>query len=515
MSFSESLYPRLFEALKATVRNDPFRGDMSETIIPSRFDALLRTRGNYEQLGFYESVERDAVASAFFSKRRQSVLMHDMQILAGGETPADEHAKEVIEYWWKNNAPTEILDTLLLGVLYGIYCVELVWRRDAEGLMLPAAWRGISPRRYRAEASGRIRILTQAQALHGEIFDAHLLLIHRHHAGGGEWPYGRGLAAELWWPIFFRKQVMVNWLQAGERFGSPAAHATTPAGAAEDVTKSVDEALDNLRQGGNARTPEGVELKLLEAAANTGQIFQQQINYIDRILSQRITQETLTSGEGEKGGTYAAAKVHNEVRHEVARYDAAMLAETIRQQLFAHILKINDIAGEVPHLNIVFDEPAATDVQLAQLKIAAELGYRPADGAEVLSKLLDIEMEEAPAPEPMPDDDDGDDKPAPASASGIFRHMATAMARLLKKRTKAAADLQTEYARAADVFAKRHSAKDAAGIIKTLEAAESEEDLIQAHDASAIQIGDDEEMLTDFQALLVMANLNARLPVTE
>lgn len=155
-------------------------------------------------------------------------------------------------------------------------------------------------------------------------------------------PYGEALLSRIYWPWQFRHNAWKSWMQFVERFGDPLL-----IGRSHDPTKMVEElrklgVVNILATGSNdelsAVTQSGSgEFSALESALN-------------RRIQKIILGQTLTSEVGATG-SFAAAKVHDQVRQEKRNADLRLIRATM-QRIVDALWRLNNFGDTPPQIII-------------------------------------------------------------------------------------------------------------------------------------------------------------------
>lgn len=170
--------------------------------------------------------------------------------------------------------------------------------------------------------------------------------------GDGEWilvcPYGeaqpamRGLwrgLARLW---LLKSYAIDDWASHSEVHGHPIRLLEPPNPANENPSNTTGIAstpaereqlaaeINELIAGGTIGLPPGYKLSLIEAKANTWQVFKGQIDFVNTsaaitVLGQNLSTEVT-------GGSFAAAKTHDQVRVDLRKMDAEVESTTLHDQ---------------------------------------------------------------------------------------------------------------------------------------------------------------------------------------
>lgn len=325
------------------------------TLTPT--DATLRERGGGRGYALYDELKRDPVVFANLQKRSMALVGKPFSL-----RPLDEAAIAL-----RGNADVGMLlaqkavdtigfDTLchqlLDATLKGFAVSELMWRPDVwvEGFgyaWLPVAAIGRDQNRFqfavKPDSAGEyeLRVADGLQGLSNVAVPTGKCIVHRYNSHSGD-PYGHGIGSELYWPVFFTREVQAFWAEHLEKFGQPIPTASYPDIGFDDTEqRKLLSAISNIRRAGGITFPEGVKLNLI-AAANAGAAsYEQFMRYQDESKIAIITGESLGSGSG--GAQAAAAADRRDVRGDIVKADGDLLSATLNNTLFKWIADINGV----------------------------------------------------------------------------------------------------------------------------------------------------------------------------
>lgn len=151
-------------------------------------------------------------------------------------------------------------------------------------------------------------------------------------------PYGEALLSRIYWPWQFRHNAWRFWMQFLERFGDPLL-----LGKSNDPAKMVEE-LQKLGVQSILAVGSNDELSAV-AQAGSGE-FERVEGALARRIQKVILGQTLTSDIGDSG-SYAAAKVHDQVRQEKRQADIRLLQASM-QRIVDALWRINNFGEEIP-----------------------------------------------------------------------------------------------------------------------------------------------------------------------
>lgn len=187
------------------------------------------------------------------------------------------------------------------------------------------------------------------------------------------------------------------WSRFLERYGSPFLVGKYAQG--DDASRSVLERAFSwaVKIGGLVVSKE-TEVEVQQAAsAQTGEAYKQFIDLCNKEISKLIVGQVSSTGEHSSGGLNHSNKQQESVRDDIRQFDQVLLGETIRQQLFAQFLQINQIPGRVP--KCVWGGESHDDAkQLAENLVSiSRAGLEPTDEAiEAISDRLGFAVQRGP-----------------------------------------------------------------------------------------------------------------------
>ncbi len=280
------------------------------------------------------TLETDDEISAALETRREAVLSTSWN-LVGDDKQRTEQVRPVLEYW---------LDDILRGAWnsapYGYSVLRAGWyggnrpKPHPEFGIVAPIWIGEWPmEQFSVTADGRLkyRRMDTGQLVQA---DAPEFFLTRRNATWRN-PYGEALLSRLYWPWFFRYNGWRFWMQFVERYGDPLI--TGKVNSPQDFVKAAQENGFASVLAVNEGEDIGVE------APSSGDGHQRLINELDRRIQKVILGQTLTTST-DGNGSYAAAKVHNDVRQDKRLADLRLVRRTV-QQVVDWIWRLNGWEG--------------------------------------------------------------------------------------------------------------------------------------------------------------------------
>lgn len=307
-------------------------------------DPVLRSEAAGRGIRLYDEIARDAHAASVLQTRALAVIGREWEVLpaSGGGRRADRRAQQIADFVREAIAGTnfdQARQEILLGVLYGFYVAEVIWRIDtAAGRIVPETIRAKHPRRFVFTPARELRLLTPESPIDGETVPPRKFIVFTF--GSSDNPYGCGLGQKLWFPVWFKKHGIKFWMQFLEKFGMPTVTGKYPPGTDPEQQQKLMEALKAIQTDTAIKYPDTMEIGLLEAARTGRASYEEICDYMDRQISKAVLGQTLTT-EVKGEGSYAASKTHDEVRGDIVKADADLLCETLNRTLVPWIVDWN------------------------------------------------------------------------------------------------------------------------------------------------------------------------------
>lgn len=348
-------------------------------------------------------------------------LPFTMAVAEDATAKAKEVADEASESFEKMCPNEELLKLQHWGVMLGLGLGQLVWERS-EGRWTPTlkVWH---PRScwYNLDAE---KLFVYSREGQQEVTP-----------GDGQWvvyaPYGikrgwmYGKVRSLYVPWLVRQWGWRDWARKSEVHGIPIRKAHTPVSASEadkerflrEVARLGSESVIRLPKG--ATEAEQFDVSLLEAAAEGHLLFKDLLQMASDSIAICMLGQNLTTDV--KGGAYAAAQVHENIRTDILRGDARSLGLCLKKQVFTPWARFNHGDESLAPLPSWSTDPPEDKSKLgdAMTKIGEgitalrQAGTHP-DADDILESAGIPITEEAEEPEEMDPEEDPEEPADPA-----------------------------------------------------------------------------------------------------
>lgn len=360
-------------------------------------DSVLAALG--QRWALYREIRRDGQVHATFQQRRLAIVGRPLIVEPGRDDAISKAAAEHLQANLNDIAFDRATKGMSWGFFYGFGVGECMWGiRDNKVWLEQVKVR--TPWRFRFTPAGELRLLTLRDTWKGEELPDRKFWVMSSGADNDDEPYGLGLAHQLYWPVYFKKQGLAFWLRALEKFGAPTAVGTYAPGTPADEQAKLLAAVQAIRIDGAVIKPEGTLIELLEA--NRGTVDQSTfLRQMNAEISKIVIGQTMTTDDG---ASLAQGKVHQDVKEEVTDADVEELCESFQQGPARWLTEWNFPGAAVP----VLKRPSPEDEERASrlrkekaetAKIMGEAGFEPED--ETLVEFYPG-WRRRPPPEPPP-----------------------------------------------------------------------------------------------------------------
>ena len=357
----------------ASVARDPWIAAFQSVLAPQ--DPTL-AQASHKGVALYDEIRRDPHAHAVLQKRALEVTAREWRVDPASDKRVDRRAAEAGETGLKRIDFDRLTRGLLGAVLYGFAVAEAMWT-VVDGLWLPDKIKVRRQRRFRFTVDGELRLLTREAGFDGIAVPDRKFIVHRYSLDHtDDDPYGLGLGSVLFWPAWFKRQVLGHWLRATERHAEPDLTLTYEGQHDAELEKKLLAAAAERAGNKVMALPASVTAALLEAKnAGGGEQLGALSRYLDELMSEAVLGETLSTNVG-ASGSRALGDVHNEVRLAIAKADADLLSATINESLVRWIVDINALGGAYPTVWRDFAEPEDLKARADRDVALDRMGYR-------------------------------------------------------------------------------------------------------------------------------------------
>jgi phage gp29-like protein len=337
----------------------------------------------------FEEMLNEPRIEAAWSSRLSGASRREWTVVAGKAD--DAIARMVADALENLDGFQRALEGLLHAIPYGHSIAEVIWE-EQDGRLIPRAIKEKRHEWFRFDVDGRLYFRRPGGTW--EAAPPYKFIVHSHRVRFGD-PRGKPVLVRCYWPWYVKRHASQFWAMFVEKFGDPSLIAKGVPPALKD---EVLQLLLNLRQGGAATLPPGVEVDTLTVktvgAGSHADLFSTLLEFCDKEMTLAFLGQTLTTEV--KEGSYAAARVHLAVRRDIIESDIAALEDTLNSTLIPWIVDLNVGPQKAyPYIRFQRDE----EIDLQAVKTAWEMGYPiPLDEVQRISRI----RRAAPGEETLP-----------------------------------------------------------------------------------------------------------------
>lgn len=277
-----------------------------------------------------DKINRDSTVTSSIGSRKAATLKKEIYIAC-----EDEDIKENLEAIFDYDTLDSILDTPYQG--FSVF--EKNWFEKADGYFYPR----LVERDYKEFQLHKDVLKYVGSGMPEDI--APYKAIHATYKAKHNKPYGQAIYFPLFWLIEFKNASLQFWVELLERFGTPWVIGKTE-GNKDDLADEIYNMLGG--DGAVLDTDDELDIKTIQDKAN----FKEIIEYIDDQIRQVILGGNLTSNV--KGGSQAAATVHNDIREDLAKADENIVNKIIKEVIknFKELNNLDiDITGKLKDID--------------------------------------------------------------------------------------------------------------------------------------------------------------------
>jgi len=282
-----------------------------------------------------ESVQRDDRVATALNTRCKGLLGLPREITPsprGDRRKAKTAAKDLETLWAETDLTESMIQLLRWQVMMGFAVAEILWTGDASAWSFSLKvwhpqflWFNWATRQYMLNTSEGPVAVTPG--------DGKWLLL----TPEGEYrAWIQGAVRSIAIPWLGRQYAFRDWMRFNEIYGLPIRKATIPSQTTEDDKIGF---FQDIRDAGSAMVvscPTGIDgqkydIELVEATATGWETFRNATEDADKRITLALLGQNLTTEVS--GGSFAAAKVHGQVRQDYLEADERGLVAGFRRQV--------------------------------------------------------------------------------------------------------------------------------------------------------------------------------------
>lgn len=382
-----------------------FAGSVATGLTPVRLASILRacdegSMDDYLVLA-EEMEERDPHYFSVLGMRKRAISGVAPRIDAASESAQDKRIAQAVEdHIAEHDGFVDLIEDLLDALGKGFSVVELIWpEKRGASFWEYQEFVHRDPRffRFDRETGRNIRLRDEDARVDGIELEPYKFVVHKAKLKSGL-PARGGLARVAAFTWMCKAYTVKDWMAFIETYGLPLRLGRYDQAATAEDVETLFRAVANIGTDAGAVIPKHMDVEFIDGAkGNKGEaVFENFARWGDEQVSKAVLGQTMTSDDG---SSQAQAKVHNDVRLDIAAADARSVTGTINRDIVRPFVDLNFGPQKVyPKLVIEIPEPEDTDmilrnatrlvavgVSIKQAELRAKLGFSdPQAGDEVV-----------------------------------------------------------------------------------------------------------------------------------
>lgn len=401
-------------------------GHPAQGIDPRRLAALLLSAEQGDAIAYYELAEemeeKDLHYLSVLGTRKRAVAQLPIEVEpADDSAQAKEDAKFVEEQLLERDLLEHEMFHVLDGIGKGVSSCEIIWKMTSSLWTIgDIKWR--DPRWFEFDRVDGETLLLRGNAGPEELPPAKFIT-HFHPAKSGL-PIRSGLARIAAWGYMFKNFAIKDWAVFLEAFGHPLRVGKYGPNESEDNKRILERALRNLGTDAAAAFPETMSVEFVDRKGGTApnDLWRSHAEYFDMQISKAVLGQTNTTDAQAGGLGSGQANVHNDVRGDIERADAKLLAATLNRDVVIPLVMLNrGMRDNYPRLKIGRPDPVDIETEVGTAEKLVAMGVQ-IDGEELRersglpaakSPARALKAPSAAAPDPAADTLDGNAPDSP------------------------------------------------------------------------------------------------------
>jgi len=295
-----------------------------------------------------ESRQKDGHLQSVLSTRELSLKALDWEIQPPEEAsePEKQWAKRCQQALKESANFADLISFLQGANYYGHATAEVIYGIADDGLMTPAEFSFIGPRRFVFDQrTGKLLWSDHGSSADGvdlvEEFPGTFLQYQPR--VNGDVPAREGLARVLIWPALFRNWSVRDWLQLGEIGWKPWVFGKYKKGAPKEDTAALRDIIGKIATTGRATMPDTFDIDVMWPTGQVSRTTSEHRELYDamgREISKAVIGGTLTVEAGDKGAR-SLGDVHDLVRSDLMLSDAVGVGGLLNRMFVAEWYRLN------------------------------------------------------------------------------------------------------------------------------------------------------------------------------
>lgn len=317
---------------------------------------------------------RDAHISSVLQTRKYGILGLDYNIEPYSQDSKDINIAEFVnECILDINNFDDALYDFMDAVFKGFAVAEIMWDYDGRNYITELIT--VPQNKITWTNSTSPRLLTAQQPYTGIPLEENKFVVHIHKTRTTSLPTKQGLFQCIAWLYIFKSFAMRSWARFSELYGMPLRLGKYDASARDEDVQALYNALKSLGNDAAGVISQSTMIEFIEASKSSSiDVYQVLIDTCNSEISKAVLGQTLST-EQTGNGSYAMAKVHNDVRDDIRNADCEILSNTIRNQIIRPLVEFNfGNSANLPFFKFLNEEEEDMQAEANKIKILVDSG---------------------------------------------------------------------------------------------------------------------------------------------
>ena len=322
--------------------------------------------------------EKDLHYLSVLGTRKRAVSQLPIEVEPADDSAQAKEDAKLVEDWLDRDLLESELFDILDAVGKGVSTVELIWETTSSR-WTPKLLKWRDPRWFEFDrVDGETLLLRGGEEGIGMStpLPAAKFITHFHPAKSGL-PIRSGLARIAAWGYMFKNFAIKDWVTFLEAYGHPIRIGKYGPNESEENKSILERALYQLGSDAAAAFPETMSVEFVDRKAGTApnDLWRSHAEYFDLQISKAVLGQTNTTDAQAGGLGSGQANVHNDVRGDIERADAKLLAATLNRDVVVPLVMLNrGMRDKYPRIKIGRPDPVDVDSMVKSASALAEMG---------------------------------------------------------------------------------------------------------------------------------------------
>jgi phage gp29-like protein len=353
-------------------------GHPAQGMDPYKLGKILLAAEQGDAIAYFELAEemeeKDLHYLSVLGTRKRAVCQLPIDLEPAGDSADQKADAELVQKVLDRDMLEAELFDILDAVGKGVSTCEVMWN-TARTPWLPRDIEWRKPEWFEFDKTDG-KTLGRRENSGPVPLEPAKFISHIHKAKSGL-PIRGGLARAVAWGYMFKNFALKDWVIFLEGYGHPLRLGTYGPNASEADKQILADALMDLGADAWGTIPETMAVEFVDRKAGTApaDLWQAKAKYWDEQISKAVLGQTNTTDAQSGGLGSGQANVHNEVRKDIERADAKLLAATLNRDLVKWIVILNHgEREEYPRIKIGRPDEIDAKVTVETAAMLADMG---------------------------------------------------------------------------------------------------------------------------------------------